>query len=205
MFCACGAEEENTATEKSTESEATTEPVLEEEKVTIAENSYNIEEAVVGIFEIGKVVPDPLPEGLKIRQFIETSTDEHGKTVEYTHNVIFNQLEDVVELIMEKNQEINHTDKAIEEMMVLSNYYETPEGITVGKTIEEFKETYPDMSVWYDKANKCYLLETEKVPGAQFIFSDLDIAKRAKGSGEHQRLDATYIRKGAKIEKIRVH
>lgn len=203
FLVSCGGSEEEQTEETTNETTTTNEQV--EDEVEVIENSYSIESGTVGIFEIGKIVPDPLPEGLKMRQFLEIDVDDEGVKTEHTHNVVFNTLEDIVELIMEKDTEEHHEDKAIEEMMVLSNYYETPEGVVVGTTIEEFEEIYPDMTVWYDGVHKRYHLETGSITGAQFIFNELDIVKQAKGSKDFQEIDASYIKEGAKIEKIRIH
>ena len=204
LFSCSGAEEEESDQEKANETTTNTENEVVEEVETI-ENSYDIKPNIVGVFEIGKVVPDPLPEGLKMRQFLETDVDDEGNSVEHTHNVVFNSLEDVVELIMETDTDEHHLDKSIEEMMVISNYYETAEGVTVGTTLEEFKEIYPDMTVWYDGVHKRYHLETSQIEGAQFIFNELDIVKQAKGSQDFQQINESYIKEGAKIEKIRIH
>lgn len=205
MF-SCGGDNEEEQTDSSTET-TDTEVVPDEDEVEEVEiiNSYIIEPNVVGIFELEHPVPEKLPEGLKMRQFLEESADDKGNLVEHTHNVVFNQLEDVVELIMEKGDGEHHLDKSIEEMYVLSNYYETPEGVSVGNTVEDFREEYEDATIWYDKIHNHYFLETESILGAQFIINELDIAKKAKGSRDMQKLNFSYVKDGAKIEKIRVY
>ena len=168
-------------------------------------NTFSIGTEMVGIFRVGESVPDPLPEELKTRQFLETDIDDDGKSEEHTHNVVFTMLEDVLELIMEKGSDKHHEDKHITEMIVLSNYYQTDKDIGVGSTIEEFKEAYPDMTVWYDKVHDNYHLETETLIGVQFIFDADDVKREAKGSADHQEISASYINEGADIDIIRVH
>ena len=204
-FMSCGGSEESEGADSN--EETSTENTSEEETVDAEppENTFAIGTEMVGIFRVGEAVPDPLPEELKSRHFLETDVDDSGKSEEHTHNVIFTMLEDVVELTMEKGSDKHHEDKHITEMLVLSNYYQTDQGIGVGSTIEEFKEVYPDMSVWYDKVHDRYHLETEILVGVQFLFDAEDVKREARGSADHQEINASYINEGADIDKIRVH
>lgn len=203
LSCSGGGDGESTESGNDVDINKTTDSEVEVVEPPV--NSYSIESEAVGIFELGREVPDPLPEELKQRRFIETDVNDEGKSIEHTHNVVFNMLEDVVELIMEKTTDKHHDDKHVEEIMVLSNYYQTQEGISVGSSIEQFREIYPDMTVWYDKIHDRYYVETEKLIGVQFIFNQLDVKRKAKGSTEHQQINKSYIKEGAKIERIRVH
>ncbi|UKN00516.1 hypothetical protein K6119_12315 [Paracrocinitomix mangrovi] len=201
-FISCGGSEsetENTTTEQDTTVQ-NTENVEEVEIV----NSITISENVVGIFEMGKPVPTKLPEELKMRQFIEEETVE-GNTIEHTHNVIFNQLEDVAELIMNQGSDENHFDKTIKEILVISNYYETQEGIKVGSSVEKFKEAFADAKIWYDKTRDQYFMDSETLVGVQFILDPMDIKKKAKGSADMQELSFSVVPAEAEVKKIRMY
>jgi hypothetical protein len=199
---ACGGESVESE-EDSTESlESTTiEEVVAEEEII---NKILIETNVVGIFVIGEPVPKNLPNELKMRQFYEEDLDDEGNAIEHTHNVVFNALEDVVELIMDREHDGHHEDKNIHEMFVLSDYYLTNRDIGVGSSVEEFKETFSDVTVWYDKIHDRYYLETLEIERTQFIFDMDDIVKKAKGSRDFQEINFSYIAEGAKIDRIRL-
>lgn len=204
VFISCGGGEEAETEESTNETESTTTEEVVEEEVVVVENSFNIETNIVGIFQIGQEVPDPLPEGLKMRHFLEKDKDDSGNEIEHTHNVIFTQLEDVVELIMERGEDEYHEDKSIEEMMILSNYYKTDEEVTVGTTKEDFIDTYGDASFWYDRIHNRYYAETDALVGAQFIFDEKDITKKAPSGSDFQQVNASYVAEGAKIKMIRI-
>src|SRR5690606_4145309 len=106
---------------------------------------------------------------------------------------------------MERDTGTHHVDKEIVEMIVLSNYYQTPEGIGVGSTIDQFREIYPDMTAWFDKPHGAYYIETESHVGVQFIISDKDIKRKINGGADHQEINASYFKTGASISRIRVH
>jgi hypothetical protein len=199
FFLSCGGEEAEETTTEETE-EVVVEEVVEEEVV----NSTIIETDVCGIFLIGNEVPN-LPEELKMRQFNEIDVNDAGEEVEHMHNVVFNQLEDVVELIMDQGSEEHHEDRMIEEMMVLSNYYETPDGIAVGSTIEDFNLAYPDNKFWYSTVHDWYYVEAVAAERIEFILDAGDVAKKPSGSADKIQMRMDDFAAGAEIKKIRLH
>jgi hypothetical protein len=203
FLCSCGSDEqlENETDQVDSISEEVVE-VNEEHEVV---NSYQLETKAVGIFMIGQEVPK-LPEDLKMRHFVEAELTEEGPGEELTHNVIFNQLEDVVELIMDHQMtEEHHEDKDILEMWVLSNYYETAEGIGVGSTIEEFERVYPDVEVWYTYVSGRFIMETETLPDVQFMLSEDNYMKTPSAHADMEILKLEDFESGSKISKIRVY
>ena len=196
LFSCGGGEEE---VEETTQPEETEEVVVEEEEVI--ENKFHIETDVCGIFVLGNMVPN-LPEELKMRQFNEMDINDKGEEVEHTHNVVFTQLEDVVDLIMDQGSGEHHEDRLIEEMMVLSNYYETMDGITVGSTVEDFNLAYPENSFYYSSVHNWYYAETPAQERIQFIIKSEDVEKKPSGSGEILSMRMEDFKAGAKIEKI---
>ena len=168
-------------------------------------NSIVISSKNVGLFSIGSEVPN-LPSELKSRQFMETEVSEGEEGAELTHNVIFNQLEDVLELIMDHQMDDeHHEDKAIQEMFVMSNYYETAKGISVGSTIGEFQAAYPDASIWYSYISDRFVMETADLVDVQFFLDGADCTITPKGSSDHETIDIIDFNGGAKIQKIRVY
>lgn len=204
LFFSCGSTEDDA--DSNALSETTTEDsiiVAEEEAEVI--NSILISSKNVGLFTIGSEVPT-LPAELKMRQFVKSEMSEGEPGPELTHNVIFNQLEDVLELIMDHQMDDeHHEDKDIQEMMVLSNYYETSKGIGVGSTLEEFQEAYPDGHIWYSYVSDRYVLETDQLKDVQFILDGADCNITPKGSTDQEPIDFIDFKVGSKIKKIRVY
>ncbi|MEX1002270.1 MAG: hypothetical protein WDZ35_09175 [Crocinitomicaceae bacterium] len=166
-------------------------------------NSFLIEQDVVGIFQLGNEVPE-LPKELKMRHFTEEVTLD-GEIIKHTHNVVFNQLEDVVELIMNQNSDEFHDNREIEEMIILSSYYETEKGITVGSTKEEFKAAYPEATLWYSPGKSFYFLDTETIPGAQFVLNPKGCKREIKGGSATVQMKWSDFKEDAEIEKIRLY
>lgn len=192
IFVSCGAEETSESNEVVVDEVVNT--IVEEPDEVV--NSFVISEGTVGIFVVGREVPD-LPKELKMRKF--TEEDEQ-------HNVIFNQLEDVVELIM--NQDvggIHHEDKVVEEMMVLSGYYETAEGLAVGSTVEDFIEKAENAKVYYSNVIQEIYLESPIYPNIQFIIAKSNYEGKLSKNSEKEELSLSDLVFGATIEKIRVY
>lgn len=198
ILISCGEAED---TDETVESIDTTNQV---EKPVELVNSFVLEEGKAGIFEIGKEVPKRLPEELSMRQFIKEEVDLEGKTVEHMHNVIFNQMEDILELIMNKSGE-HHEDKRIEEIMVLSEYYETADQVSVGSTVEEFQVVYNDATAWYSKSLNAYVLETETILGTQFLLDLSACKKKPSGTTDMIKVDFNKFAEGSTIKKIRIY
>jgi hypothetical protein len=196
---ACGGEEVEEET-NSEETEIVTEETTEVEEVV---NKFDIRPGVVGIFEIGSQVPS-LPEELKIRQFTEMDVNDEGKEEEHTHNVVFTQLEDVLDLMMDQGSGEHHEDRLIQEMIILSNYYETAEEVKVGSTIEDFDYTYPENDFWYSPAHDWFFCETTSLEGVQFIIDAESVKKKPQGTS-NVAMSMSDFKAGAKIIKIRVN
>lgn len=188
--------------EESNELENAELEILEEPQVI---NSIVISSKNVGLFTIGSEVPT-LPSELKIRQYVEQEESEGELGDELTHNVIFNQLEDLLELVMDHQMDgEHHEDKNIQEMFVLSNYYETAKGISVGSTITEFQEAYPDANIWYTYIEERYVMETDELKDVQFFLDGADCTISPKGSSDQEVIDIMSFNGGGKIQKIRVY
>jgi hypothetical protein len=198
MCISCGGE-----AEEETSEEETSEEVVEEEIVEEVVNSVLIESGSVGIFKIGEAVPT-LPEELSLRHFNEVDVNIEGEEMEHKHNVIFNILEDVVELIMDHTSGEHHEDLHIEEMYVLSNYYATEEGITIGTSIEDFTAEFPDYKIWYSRVGNEYVIETEAYRNMYFLLSADDCTKEVSGNKDMEELKITDFNEEAKIKKIRL-
>ncbi|MEO9533606.1 MAG: hypothetical protein ABJG68_01300 [Crocinitomicaceae bacterium] len=201
FLVSCGGE---VAEEVTNEVEDVVDDVVEQIEEPEVLNSYLLESKNVGIFSIGQEVPN-LPDELKMRQFLETEQTEEGPGEELTHNVIFNQLEDVVELIMDHQSDEEHHEKKIEEMWVLSPYYETSEEIGVGSTIEEFQAAYPDAEVWYTYVSDRYVVETPTLVDVQFILNPTDCIKTPSMNTDQNMMKFEHFAEGAKIQKVRVY
>lgn len=197
---ACGSQAESEE-EITTENDTTTTVETTEEAPEII-NSFLIEPHTVGIFNVGEKVP-ALPEELKSRKG-EATLSEEGEN--YTHDlcIIFNNLEDVVDLQLEENSDLAFEEKVIVEMLIHSNYYETPEGISVGSTITEFVEAYPEYEIWYSYINDRYIIETSSLEKVQFILDGQDYMKTPKGDSDMEILNLADFAGDADIRSIRV-
>jgi hypothetical protein len=201
LLVSCGGEP---AEEVSAEFEETVNEVVVQEEPEIV-NSYVLESKNVGIFSIGQEVPN-LPDELKMRHFLEAERTDEGPGEELTHNVIFNQLEDVVELIMDhESDDAHHEDKDVEEMWVLSNYYKTTKEIGVGSTIEEFEAAYPGAEVWYTNVSGRYIIETSELQGVQFMLNGADCIKKPETITDQSKMKFEDFSVGAEVQKVRVY
>ena len=200
LLCACGGSEDETTQAQTEQIIVVDEAPKESEEIV---NKFIIEDDVCGIFNVGDKVP-ALPDELMIRRFTETSKNSEGKEVEEIHNVIFNRLEDVVELLMDQGSSDIHEERVIKEMMVISNYYETPEEIRVGSTIEDLVATYPGCSFAYVPAIERYFAETPDLEKVQFIFDVSDAKRTPSGSADKIAMRKSDFQDGAKISKIRI-
>lgn len=201
LFYSCGGGEEVNSEDSSNEQQDTVVQEIVEEEVV---NKYIIGTDVVGIFIIGNQVP-ALPGELKLREFTTTDLDDEGKEAEHRHNMIFNQLEDCVELIMDQGSGEHHEDRLIEEMIVISNYYETADSVSVGSTIEELNSIYAGTKFWYSAIHDRYFCETADMERVQFIIDPKMANRKPGGSGNRIAMSMNDFKAGAEIVKIRVH
>ncbi|MBI3136648.1 MAG: hypothetical protein HYZ14_18385 [Bacteroidetes bacterium] len=199
LLVSCGGStEETTASEnKDTVSQ---EPVVMEEPVT--ENSFVLESGAVGAFKIGEPL-SALPDALKNRK-ATIMVMEDGEEVEHDQHIIFNSLEDVVELVMEKNDAKAEEDLNIQEMKVVSNYYETADGIKVGATVSELVVVYPDIKLYYLGARGEIIGETSAYTGVQFVIDPSGCTKKVSGKKDIS-LSESNFKDDAKIQYIRVY
>lgn len=170
---------------------------------TVFENPEGIFPQTVGLFTIGQVIPK-LPEGLNKRKAKRTLNEE-GEEFEITLFIIYNLVEDMLDLQMEENPEKADADLIITEIMVNSDYYKTDRGIGVGSTIDEFAEVYPDNKIWYTYVSDRYVMETPELPGVQFYLNRADCIEKFEVDSDMVFLKTGDFRQGSKIEKIRVY
>lgn len=199
LFLSCGAPADETTTEtKDTTTQVVVPEVVEPEIV----NSFLLESGVVGIFKIGQPIP-VLPAELNTRKST-VMVDEDGAQVEHVQHIVFNSLEDVAEITMEKNDEAHEADLAVISMRVISNYYETKDAIKVGTTLTQLMEKYPDTKLWYNGANSEIVAETPAYISVQFIINSDGCTKALKGT-KNINLSKSNFNEEAKISSIRVN
>ncbi len=200
LFVACGGDSEHE--EASDENSVDTIEVAEDMNEPEVVNSFIIQEGEVGIFTIGHPVP-VLPEELKIRQG-SMSEIEDEVNVEFEVSMIFNHLEDVVDLKLENSDEEFHEDKNIIAMYVHSNYYHTELEIGVGSTIQEFMDTYSDYVLYYNNAQESFIIETPALPHIYFMLDGGEYNETPAGNSEMEELDPLDFAEGASIKSITV-
>src|SRR5688572_29036213 len=174
LLISCSGSTDETTENKDTVSQ---EPVVIEEPAV--ENSFVLESEKVGVFKIGEPLPK-LPTELNSRP-AKVMVSENGESVEHLEHVIFNSLEDVAELIMEKNDAKAEEDLVIQEMRIITNYYETAEGIKVGTTVAQLLEEYGDSKLYYLGARGEIIAETPRFTGVQFVIDPAGCKKKVSG------------------------
>lgn len=178
-----------------------TEEVIVEEPAPV--NSFILDIGSVGIFKIGQPFPHKLPTELNSRK-ANASVNINGVQENHIQYVIFNSLEDVLEVNLENNSTIAEEDLVIINMKVLTGYYETNDGIAVGKTLNSLLEKYPETKLRYDGTMGEVIGETEKLTGITFVISKDGLKKQYSGN-KNVSLNASNFNDEAKISAIIVN
>jgi hypothetical protein len=199
LLVSCGGESER-ATENSSDSAKQETPVVAEEPAP--QNSFILEPGVVGVFKIGQPI-SKLPVELNSRKTTVTRSKD-GFPDDHLQHVIFNSLEDLAEITMEKNDNLHEEDLVIIDMRVISNYYETKEGVKVGTNITTLEEKYKDISFKYLGESGEIVAETETLPGIKFAFNSSACTKKLSGTSD-VRLTSKNFTEDAKVEYILVN
>lgn len=197
LVISCGAPAE----EPTTEPKDTTAVVVVPE-VPVIENSFVLEAGVVGLFKIGQPMPQ-LPDVISSRK-ASITLNEDGAAVEHVMFVISNELSDIAEIVMTKNDSIYDEDLTIQQMNVISDYYETADNLKVGVYLATLLEKYPDAKIWYDGVNSEIVVETPAYDRVQFIINTESCTKPLKGT-KNINLSATNFNEEAKIIAISVN
>jgi len=197
LVISCGAPAE----EPTTETKDTTAVVVVPE-VPVIENSFVLEAGVVGLFKIGQPMPQ-LPDVISSRK-ASVSLNEDGVMVDHLMYVISNELSDIAEIVMVKNDSIHEEDLTVQQMNVISDYYETSDNIKVGVALTTLMEKYPDTKIWYNGATAEIVAETPAYVSVQFIINSTSCTKTLKGT-KNINLAASSFSEEAKIASIRVN
>lgn len=200
ILFSCGSHEnqdESATTETSQQTETT-----ETAEKPVVENSFMLESGSAGIFRIGQKFPD-LPEALKNRNSTIQVANADGSKTEHLQHVVFNSLEDVIEINMQKNDAVADEDLLITDMRIISDYYETKDGLKVGMSISDLFEKYPDSKVnYYGSSGEVYA-EIPSLINLKFVFDPADCNKKLNGSKDIH-LSKSNFKEDAKIVYIRV-
>ena len=202
LLISCGGSTEETANTPDTANKDTTsqEPTVSEE--TVVENSFVLESETVGVFKIGEPL-SKLPAELSSRKST-TKITKDGVEEEHVQHVIFNSLEDVVELVMEKNDAKAEEDLNVEEMRVISNYYETTDGIKVGSTVGDMIQEWGEARFFYLGASGEMVAESPKYLGVQFVLDKSGYNKKVTGKKDLP-LSGSNFKDDTKVQYIRVY
>lgn len=198
LFACGGSGEEVNTTETPVD---TTQEVIITEEVKAPVNSFILESGVVGVFKIGQ--PVTMPVELSSRKSSVTRAGVDGAPQEHLQYVIFNSLEDVAELNMEKNASLHDEDLVIIDMRVISNYYETKDGIKVGSSVTQLTEKYTDTKFRYLGATGEIIGESKSMTGVQFVIDPAGCTKKVTGTKDIS-LSSKNFSDDAKIKYIRV-
>lgn len=202
LIASCGAPaEDNTAGDKDTTTASA--PVIIQEEEPVVENSFLLETGVVGIFHVGEPMP-AMPEELNSRKAIVSLKDETGAMVEHTQYVVFNSLEDIAEVTLENDPGKHDEDLRIQEVRVISNFYETSDGIKIGTPLTTLLEKYPDAEIRYDGLTHDIIAETNSYGNLHFVLDPAACTKSMSGNKDIT-LQARNFNEDAKIKTIKVY
>jgi len=200
LLVSCGGSAEETTNTETKKDTVSQEPVVVEEPPV--ENSFVLESGTVGVFKIGQPF-GKLPDELNSRK-ASIMLNENGEQVEHIQHIVFNSLEDVVEVTMEKNDAQAEEDLVIQEMRVISNYFETADGIKVGSLVSDLTTKYPDAKFFYSGSLGEIVAEVGAYTGIQFIIDPAGCTKKVSGSKDIS-LSAKSFNAEAKIATVRVY
>jgi len=198
LFISCSEPADETAAEPI---DTTTQVVVPEIVEPEIINSFVLESGTVGLFKIGAPMPK-LPTEISSRKATATLTED-GKKVDHVMYVISNSLEDIAEVIMVNDTTIAEEDLTIQEVVVISNYYETSNNVKIGTTLTTFAEKHPDTKVWYNGATGELVAETSAYPEIQFILDPDSSSKKPKGT-KNINLSLSSFNEDTKIKTIKV-
>lgn len=151
-------------------------PLASEEKNNVTEEDprkFLVTDTTAGPFRIGHMLPGPATM-MKYQVRVEQKTryTEEGNVNESV-TIIAQNNEDLIwlkpGLLTGSSNEVYH----INEIIVISPKYKTPEGIGVGSSIADFQTTYPDYRVWYTYVSDMFVLESDSV-NVQFLLDNDD-------------------------------
>lgn len=196
VSCGGAAEEPTTSEPKDT----TKEDVIVVEEDPAPENSFVLDAGALGVFKIGQ--PLKMPVELSNRK-ATVSRSIDGAPEDHLQYIIFNSLEDVAEITMEKNDNIHEDDLVIIDMRALTSYYETTHDITVGSSVTELVEKYPDVTFRYNGATGEIMGETVALDGVQFVIDPAACTKKLSGTKDIT-LTVKNFSEEAKIKYINV-
>ena len=200
LLVSCGGSAEETTTTETKKDTVSQEPVVVEEPPV--ENSFVLESGTVGVFKIGETL-SRLPEELKSRKS-SISVTANGETTEHVQWIIFNSLEDVVEITMENNDAKSEEELVIQDMRVISNYFETADGIKVGSLVSDLTAKSPDAKFFYSGNLGEIVAEVGAYTGIQFIIDPAGCSKKVSGSKDIS-LTSKSFNAEAKITSVRVY
>lgn len=199
FLVSCGSATDESATTETTDSIKQETVVVEQDPAPV--NSFILESGVVGVFKIGQ--PISMPVELSSRKATVKRNGVDGAPQDHLQYVIFNSLEDVAEITMEKNDNLADEDLVIIDMRVISNYYETKDGVKVGSKVSRLTEKYSDTKFRYVGATGEIIGESNSLPGVQFVINPAGCTKKVSGTRDIS-LSSKNFSEEAKIEYINV-
>ncbi|MBK9592214.1 MAG: hypothetical protein IPO32_12185 [Crocinitomicaceae bacterium] len=106
---------------------------------------------------------------------------------DHVQHIVFNSLEDLAEITMEKNDNIHEDDLVVIDMRVADEHYETKDGIKVGSTVTELTGKYTDTKFRYNGLLKCQHRRINATTGVQFVIDPSGCTKSSGSKAFHCR------------------
>lgn len=176
------------------------EPVVEEPNIVV---NTALESGKVGDFEAGKSLK-VMPVGFE-RSFALEERSEEGETWNIVVATITMDGEEYLKAETDCENLEEAEDCPISQMYVTADLFRTSKGMGVGTTIEEFIATHQDHTLWYTYVSEMWVIDTESMPGVQFLLDPEDYTKELQIDSDMMMLDPADFKEGAAVKRIRVY
>ncbi len=148
----------------------------EENQAETTEHNYLITSASAGYLHLGAKKADIVPEE---GHTLTSMVVDAGEGMQETQWFVDEDDNSLMGFFLETN---SRGEEIIREIGVYSPLYKTDQNIGPGSQLNEVKEAYPDLKMWYTYIGNWYVAETESLPNVQFLIDPLAF------SGDNEKL-----------------
>lgn len=166
-----------------------------------AEHNFTITSGSAGYLQLGTKFADIVPEeGHTLTSMIVDA----GEGMQETQWFVEENNNSLMGFFLETN---SRGEEIIREIGVYSPLYKTDKNIGAGSSLNELKEAYPDLKMWYTYVGSWYVAETKSLPNVQFLIDPMayvgDDNKIMQGF-EQVFLDESDFNMKGKIMSVRI-
>lgn len=158
----------------------------------------------VGVFVLERGIPFPWgADTYTISRENRTHMTEEGYH-EAPVFIVKEKGESVMELEPEYDDRKNEYTSGLDEILIISPLYSTIRGLSVGATIEEALEKYPDCTFWYSYISEIYWMEPDD-SDMQFMLNVTDVIGQIEVDSDMTQIYKSNFKAGSKIRSIRIY